>query len=89
MARISFYLPAASPALRASTPRRKHVHSGDHLSRGGRLRCGCGPENIDADFTSVASPSGDVTAWTPRQRQHTGYVRARFIYSDRMLSTVR
>ncbi|MDR1428484.1 MAG: hypothetical protein LBJ08_12130 [Bifidobacteriaceae bacterium] len=90
MTRISIHLSpasfdAAGSAHRGATPLKTHPHSGDHLARGGRPRCGCGAENLDVDFTCASSRCGEVTSWTPRRRHHVGYVRTRFIYSDRML----
>lgn len=58
-----------------------HAHTGGHLLPGGVQRCGCSrptPEPARIPF----SPA--LTDWAPVRGQHTGFVRAHFIYSDRM-----
>jgi len=74
------------PASVASAPRiaethRLHAHLGGHLGHGGTPRCGCdvAPVGGGRELTGVVAPS-----WSPVRRQLVGFVRTRFIYSDRM-----
>jgi hypothetical protein len=86
---------SARPATR-TTPARTghgsrhldHLHRRGHLDHGGALRCGCGPEALAPDSTSVLVTCGALTTWQPVDGQHVGWQRAHFIYSDRMLDAL-
>ncbi|HEY0189163.1 MAG TPA: hypothetical protein VGC67_16870 [Cellulomonas sp.] len=69
--------------------RSDHVHSRGHLALRGALRCGCGPDALAPEPRTAAPAATTAPAWVPRRRQHTGFVRTHFIYSDRMLGIVR
>lgn len=62
-----------------------HRHGRGHLVSGGDLRCGCGPEVLGTDSRTADPADAPGTTWVPLRRQLTGFVRAHFIYSDRML----
>ncbi|MFB9618325.1 hypothetical protein [Brooklawnia cerclae] len=66
-----------------------HAHTLGHLAHGRVLRCGCGPEHLpQTRFPGTESPDG-FEAWTPLRRQHAGFVRSHFIYSDRCECSLR
>jgi hypothetical protein len=62
----------------------RHVHGLGYLARGYQPRCGCDPDVLPAIPWPNAAGSAKDDAWVPVQHQQTGYVRAHFIYSDRM-----
>jgi hypothetical protein len=69
--------PPASLAL-------AHRHGRGHLAPRGSLRCGCGPEALGAENPAAGLAGAPATTWAPLRRQLAGFVRAHFIYSDRM-----
>jgi hypothetical protein len=78
---------SVATARTASTPTMasgRHPHTRGHLDTGNRPRCGCGPEVLDADAYTTTHNGSPGDAWPPQRRQLTGFVRAHFIYSDRM-----
>ncbi|GAA3661384.1 hypothetical protein [Microbacterium marinilacus] len=72
-----------------STGTAEHLHGRGHLGSHGQPRCGCGEDVLDGVSRFASADSFSATAWTPFRHQHAGYVRAHFIYSDRMLRAVR
>jgi hypothetical protein len=69
--------PPASLAL-------AHRHGRGHLAPRGSLRCGCGPEALGAENPAAALAGALVTTCALLRHQLVGFVRAHFIYSDRM-----
>jgi len=59
-----------------------HPHTAGHLGPGGLPRCGCARPLSNP--VSLPRPAVDGRGWSPLRRQHVGFVRAHFIYSDRM-----
>ncbi|MDQ1206027.1 hypothetical protein QE377_002386 [Microbacterium sp. SORGH_AS 862] len=61
----------------------RHAHTVGHLAPGGERRCGCEP----ARTASRPAPRwfAGQPSWVPIRRQHAAFVRAHFIYSDRMV----
>ncbi|GAA5196223.1 hypothetical protein GCM10023346_28120 [Arthrobacter gyeryongensis] len=76
------------PARGLSSDRLRHLHSRDHLAPHGALRCGCGPEALEPEHL-IGSLTVAEDQWVPHGCQHVGFVRTRFIYSDRMQRTFR
>jgi len=60
-----------------------HLHGAGHLGAGGALRCGCATEP-DGRLAGEAARALARPRWSPVRRQLTGFVRTRFIYSDRL-----
>lgn len=80
-------LPTAVASEPLSQTDALHVHGRGYLARGSVVRCGC---DIDV-LAGAVSVTGEFGAdsWVPVRRQHVGYVRTHFIYSDRMLRAFR
>ncbi len=77
-----------SPRARVRATGPGHAHTLGYLTAGRAPRCGCGPDVLTEPADSGPAGIRDVV-WVPFRRQHVGYVRAHFIYSDRMLSASR
>lgn len=68
---------------------RLHAHERGHLDVRGLLRCGCGPEFLGHNHGLGTLTRARSTEWAPVGRQHTGFIRTHFVYSDRMRCSFR
>lgn len=76
--------PAEQTPVPALSERQPHLHGLGHLALGRRPRCGCGSESVADERCEVHADAGPSPSWVPLRRQHTGWRRSRFVYSDRM-----
>ncbi len=80
-------LLSAAPPPRARLTGTDHVHGRAYLARGSQPRCGCDPDVLNPSASGELYLALTIEGWVPLRRQHVGFVRSRFIYSDRMPNT--